>query len=116
MDTVALDLTRLADHLLAAAANSPDLRAREHVDLGHGTLRHMAIGFATGGELPAHGNPGEAALQVVRGRVRVSWEEQHLEATPGMLVRIPDATHRVEALEPSVILLTAVSLPGGRGH
>ncbi len=33
-----------------------------------------------------------------------------------MLVRIPDATHRVEALEPSVMLLTAVSLPGGHAH
>jgi quercetin dioxygenase-like cupin family protein len=76
----------------------------------------MAMGFDAGGELPAHGNPGEAILRVVRGRVRLSWSDQQLEAGPGMLVRIPDATHRVEALEPSAILLTAVSLPGGHAH
>lgn len=116
MDPVALDLDMLAERLIVAAAASPEKRATERVDLGHSTLRHMAMGFDTGGELPEHGNPGEAILRVLRGRVRVSWEGQELEAGPGILVRIPDAKHRVEALEPSVMLLTAVSLPGGHAH
>lgn len=128
MDPVAHDLTLLADYLLEEAQSSADGRAMHPVDLGFGTLRLMAIGFAAGAELPEHDNPGEAVLQVLRGAVRVVTIAPHVvdgrevgpgrvvEAQPGLLVRIPDARHRVEALEPSVILLTAVSLPGGSGH
>lgn len=120
MDSVAHDLDRLADHLLEQALASPEKRATLKLDLGQSTLRHIAMAFDTGGGLPEHGNPGEATLRVLRGRVRLSWSsetgDQAIEALPGMLVRIPDATHRVEALEPSVMLLTAVSLPGAQGH
>lgn len=115
MDT-SIDLAALADQLIAIAGSAAEGRATERVDLGHGTLGLMAMGFAAGGELPAHDNPGEAALQVLRGRVRLSWQGSAVEVEPGRLVRIPDARHRVEALEPSAILLTAVSLPGGPAH
>lgn len=120
MDPVAHDLDRLADHLLEQAQAAPEKRATLKLDLGQSTLRHLAMAFDTGGGLPAHGNPGEATLRVLRGRMRLSWSSEtgdhEIEAQPGMLVRIPDATHRVEALEPSVMLLTAVSLPGGHAH
>ncbi len=120
MDAVAVDLDRLADRLLEQALASPERRATLKLDLGQSTLRHLAMAFDAGGGLPSHGNPGEATLRVLRGAVRLSWAgdggERSIEALPGMLVRIPDATHRVEALEPSVMLLTAVSLPGGQGH
>lgn len=121
MDTVAVDLDRLADRLLEQALASPERRATLKLDLGQSTLRHLAMAFDAGGGLPSHGNPGEATLRVLRGAVRLSWtgddgDERRVDARPGMLVRIPDATHRVEALEPSVMLLTAVSLPGGHGH
>ena len=120
MDSLAHDLDRLADHLLEQALASPEKRATLKLDLGQSTLRHLAMAFDTGGGLPAHGNPGEATLRVLRGRMRLSWSSEtgdhEIEARPGMLVRIPDATHRVEALEPSVMLLTAVSLPGGHAH
>ncbi len=128
MDPVAHDLDLLADHLIEQAEASSDGRATRSIDLGLGTLRLMAIGFVAGAELPEHDNPGEAVLQVLRGSVRVVTiapavvdgrelgPGRVVEAKPGLLVRIPDARHRVEALEPSVILLTAVSLPGGSGH
>lgn len=120
MDSLAQDLDRLADHLLEQALAAPEKRATLALDLGQSTLRHLAMAFDTGGGLPEHANPGEATLRVLRGAVRLSWASetgQHeIEARPGMLVRIPDAKHRVEALEPSVLLLTAVSLPGGHAH
>ena len=128
MDPVAHDLALLADHLIDQAQTAADGRAMHPVDLGFGTLRLMAIGFAAGAELPEHDNPGEAVLQVLRGAVRVVRIAPHVvdghevgagrtvEARPGLLVRIPDARHRVEALEPSAILLTAVSLPDGSSH
>lgn len=120
MDTVLVDLDILADRLIEQALASPERRATLPVDLGQSTLRHLALAFDTGGGLPEHGNPGEATLRVLRGSVRLSWTVddnlREIEARPGMLVRIPDGRHAVEALEPSVMLLTAVSTPGGHGH
>lgn len=109
MDPIALHLPTMADHLLAQAADSPQGRAAQRIDLDHGTLRMTAIGFAEGGALPDHRNPGEAVLQVVRGRVRLSDATRTIDLEAGMIARIPDGVHRVDALEPSVVVLTAIS-------
>lgn len=111
MDPIAMHLPTLADSLIAQAAESPQLRASQKIDLDHQHLRMTAIGFATGGELPEHRNPGEAVLQVVRGRIRLTDATRSIEVEAGTLARIPNGLHRVEALEPSVIVLTALSLP-----
>jgi quercetin dioxygenase-like cupin family protein len=110
MDPIALHLPTVADYLLAQAADSPQLRASQKIDLDHQQLRMTAIGFAAGGELPEHKNPGEAVLQVVRGRVRLTDATRSIEVEAGALARIPNGVHSVTALEPSVIVLTAVSL------
>ena len=112
MDPVAFDLNLLADYLLAQAAENPQHRASQRIDLDHEQLRITAIGFAEGGEVPEHRNPGEAVLQVVRGRIRLTDAVRAIDVSAGMIARIPDGVHRVEALEPSVILLTALPLPG----
>ena len=124
MDPVEYVLDQLSAGLLEKAETSPDGRAMQRLDFGHSTLQLMAIGFAQGAVLPQHENPGEAVLQVLHGTIVLTSDAprtvngrelqggQSIEANPGLLVRIPDARHRVEALEPSVILLTAVSLPG----
>jgi len=126
MDPIAIELNRLADYLLAQAAENPQGRASQRIDLGHQQLRMTAIGFIAGAELPEHRNPGEAVLQVVRGRIRLSepprsiefepgqtieLEPRTMEVEPGTIVRIPDGLHSVEALEPSVIVLTAITKP-----
>lgn len=116
MDPIALDLDVMASHLLTQAAENPQRRSSLRIDLGHQQLRMTAIGFDTGGELPDHRNPGEAVLQVVRGRISLSDAGRTIEITAGMIARIPDGAHRVEALEPSVILLTALPLPGHHEH
>lgn len=113
MDPIALHLPTMADHLLALAADSPQGRSAQRIDLDHGTLRLTAIGFAEGGALPDHRNPGEAVLQVVRGRVRLSAASRTIDLEAGMIARIPDGLHRLDALEPSVVVLTAISIQDG---
>ena len=112
MDPIALNLSVMADYLLAQAAESPQLRASQKIDLDHQQLRMTVIGFAEGGQLPEHKNPGEAVLQVVRGRIRLTDATRSIEVEAGMLARIPNGVHSVTALEPSVIVLTVVSLSG----
>jgi quercetin dioxygenase-like cupin family protein len=110
MDSTALHLALLADSLLAQAAESPQGRAAQKIDLDHQQLRMTAIGFIEGGELPDHKNPGEAVLQVVRGRIRLTDVTRSIEVPEGTLARIPNGVHSVTALEPSVIVLTAITL------
>lgn len=116
MDPIALHLPTLADHLIAQAAENPQGRASQRIDLDHQQLRMTAIGFAVGGELPGHKNPGEAVLQVVRGRIRLTDATRSIEVEEGTIARIPDGVHAVEALAPSVIVLTALPLPGRHEH
>lgn len=111
MNPIGMNLTVMADSLLAQAAESPQHRASQRIDLDHEHLRMTGIGFATGGKLPEHRNPGEAVLQVVRGRVRLTDALRSIEIEAGVVTRVPTGKHSVEALEPSVIVLTAISLP-----
>lgn len=117
MDTVALDLSRLTDFLLAEAAESQNGRHAQPVELDHEHLRMTGIGLAAGAELPTHDNPGEAVLQVLRGQVRLvtlstdGTEVRSIDLAAGLLGRIPDGRHRVEAVEASVLLLTALPVP-----
>ena len=111
MDPIAIDLAVLADYLLTKAAESPQGRAAQKIDLDHEHLRMTAIGFAEGGELPEHKNPGEAVLHVLRGHIRLTDATRSIDVQEGTLARIPNGVHSVTALEPSVIVLTAIPLP-----
>ncbi|PRX11996.1 hypothetical protein CLV67_13020 [Actinoplanes italicus] len=55
--------------------------------------------------------PGEATLQVLRGRVRLSAGDDSADASSGELLVIPDAPRRLDALQGSVILLTVAKRP-----
>jgi quercetin dioxygenase-like cupin family protein len=112
MDPIALHLPTLADYLIAQAAENPQGRASQRIDLDHQQLSMTAIGFTQGAELPEHRNPGEAVLQVVRGRIRLTDATRSIDVSEGTIARIPNGAHSVTALEPSVIVLTALPLPG----
>ena len=73
-------------------------------------LRQTVIGLIKGACLAEHENPGEATVQVLRGRVRLSSGDLSWEARVGDMIFVPDARHSLEALEDSAILLTVAKL------
>lgn len=102
-----IDLTALVEELLAKARASSAQRSAQTVHGGREHhLRQTVVGLAAGGELAEHESPGEATLQVLRGRVTMTAGERTWEGSAGAYVVIPPARHRVDALEDSAILLT----------
>lgn len=69
-------------------------------------LRQTVIGMVAGSALTEHENPGEATIQVLRGRVRLVAGDQSWEARTGDMIFVPEARHSLEALEDSAVLLT----------
>jgi quercetin dioxygenase-like cupin family protein len=72
-------------------------------------LRQTLIALASGRMLDEHSNPGDATVHVLHGRVRLSSGEAHWDGAAGHLIAVPDAVHRLEALDDSVVLLTVVN-------
>jgi quercetin dioxygenase-like cupin family protein len=105
-------LTALLDHHLNLARQTSSGRSAFTVYGGHKrTLRQTFIVLIAGHQLDDHENPGEATLQVIRGRVRLVAGETVDEGGPGDLLTIPDSRHRLEALEDTGLLLTVAKLP-----
>ena len=75
-------------------------------------LRQTLIALTAGSALAEHDSPGEATLQVLRGRVRLTTADQSADAAAGDLLLIPSQRHALTALDDSAVLLT-VAL--GRG-
>lgn len=105
------DLTDLVTRHLAAAEEASSGRSAQTLYGGAGhTLRQTLIALAAGQQLHEHENPGEATLQVLQGAVRLVAGDTTWEGTTGDLLLIPDASHRLEASEPSAVLLTVAKL------
>lgn len=100
-------LTRLVDEQLALARAATSGRSAHTVHGGHDRSLHQTLIALTAGQrLQEHDSPGEATLQVLRGRIRLNAGEISTEAVIGDLLVIPDARHSVEAIEEAGILLT----------
>lgn len=102
-----VSLTALSrEHLeLAKAASSG--RSAHTVHPGHEhALQQTVIALTAGQELSEHANPGEASVQVLHGRVRLSSGDTSWVGANGHLLTVPQARHSLEALEDSVVLLT----------
>jgi quercetin dioxygenase-like cupin family protein len=74
-------------------------------------LRQTLIAMVAGAEVSEHENHGEATVIVLHGRVRMSSGELAWEGSTGDLIIVPDARHRLDALEDSAVLLTVAKLP-----
>ena len=73
-------------------------RAAHTVHGGHDhLLRQTLIALTAGRELGEHNSPGQATLQVLRGRVRVSAGDDSWEGRPGDLLVIPRERHGLHA-------------------
>ena len=73
-------------------------------------LRQTVIALRAGEELSEHENPGEATLQVLRGRVLLKACDVSWNGSAGDLMTVPDALHSLDAVEDSVVLLTVVKI------
>lgn len=109
-------LASLADGQLAAAHTSRAGRSAHTVHGGHGAaLRQTLLALVAGNSLGEHDSPGEATLQVLRGRVVLGTPDGPVTGTAGDLLVIPPHRHDLTALEDSAVLLTVVARATG-GH
>jgi quercetin dioxygenase-like cupin family protein len=69
-------------------------------------LRQTVIALTAGSALDEHENPGEATIQVLRGRVRLTAGHVDWEGRTGDMLVVPDARHALQAIEDSAVLLT----------
>lgn len=61
-----------------------------------------------GRELSEHENPGEALLHVLRGRVRLTADDERCDLSANEHIVIPQQRHGLLALEDAAVLLTVV--------
>lgn len=99
--------TLVEEHVQRAAGNPANGRSAHTVYGGQGTiLRQTVIALVAGEKLSDHPNPGEATVQVLRGRVRLAIEGGFIDGVEGDLLVVPQEVHHLEALETSAVLLT----------
>lgn len=105
-----VSLSTVIDEQLAAAAAASNGRSASTVVGGHERqLRQTLIALRAGAGLAEHDSPGEATLQVLRGRVRLNSGPDSVEGAAGDLLVIPDARHSLDAIEDSAVLLTVLA-------
>jgi quercetin dioxygenase-like cupin family protein len=108
-----VSLTALVQEQLAAARGSSAGRSARTLHGGSGhALRQTVLALAGGHCLGEHESPGEATLQVLAGRVRLSAEGTTWEATAGGYLPIPPTRHDLAAIDDSVVLLSVVTATG----
>jgi quercetin dioxygenase-like cupin family protein len=71
-------------------------------------MSQTVLALAAGQALGEHGNPGEATVHVLRGRVRLTSGATAVEGAAGDLLPVPEGRHGLAAVEDAVVLLTAV--------
>ncbi|MEU8606521.1 cupin domain-containing protein [Actinoplanes sp. NPDC048791] len=105
-------LTALADGLLSHALSASRRRDMRTIDGERPHLLYQSvIALARGQRIEEHDNPGEASVQVLRGRVRVTAGDDTTDGSPGQLLIVAGARHSLTALEDSAVLLTVAKRP-----
>lgn len=100
-------LTALArEHLELARSASSGRSAKTVYGGQEHTLRQTLIAMTSGQRLDEHENPGEATVQVLKGRVQLVAGDVVRKGAAGHLMVVPDSRHTLEAEEDSVVLLT----------
>jgi quercetin dioxygenase-like cupin family protein len=106
METIALGV--LGEKLLAESKSVSSGRCAVTIHGGHvHSLRQTLIGVAAGHVLEEHENTAEVTLQLIGGRARVVVASVAVELVAGDYVVIPLEWDSFEALEDTVVLLTA---------
>jgi len=103
-------LVELAEAQLAVAHQSGSGRAAVTIYGGsEHDLRQTLIALAGDRTLGEHESPGEATLQVLSVRVRLTTDEQTWDGAVGDYLVIPPHRHDLQALEDAVVLLTVAT-------
>ncbi len=106
----AVTLSEVVDEQMAAARGAHSGRAAHTVLGGQGHfLRHTVIAIAAGHGLSEHESPGEATLQVLKGRVVLRTGDDSQTGSAGDLLIIPPQRHALDAVEDSAVLLTVLA-------
>ncbi len=105
-----VSLLGLAEESLTTARAASSSRSAHTIHGGHDhALRQTMIALVAGHGLGEHESPGEATLQVLSGRVRLTAGAETGEAAAGDFIVIPPARHSLDALEDSVVVLSVVT-------
>lgn len=108
-----ISLTALARQHMEQARAAKSGRSAHTVYGGHEhALRQTLLALKAGSSLDEHDSPGEATLQVLQGRVKLTDSQNGWEGSPGDHIVIPRTRHGLDALEDSVVLLTVVKPVG----
>jgi quercetin dioxygenase-like cupin family protein len=102
LDDLITELFERAQEGSAGRAAHNLLAGREH------PLSQTVIAIVAGHGLAEHDSPGEATLQLLRGRVRFTAGADTCELGAGDFLPIPRERHSVDALEDAVLLLSVV--------
>lgn len=108
-----VSLTALAREHLETARAATSGRSAHTIYGGHEhSLRQTVMALTAGSKLDDHESPGEATLQVLHGRIRVTNSSAGWDGSTGDHIILPRERHALNAIEDSVVLLT-VSKPIG---
>jgi len=109
-----ITLITLAEQQLDAARQATSGRSAHTIRGGrHHALHQTLLALVAGRGLDEHQSPGEATLQILRGRVRLATAEEAWEAAAGDYLDIPPLRHDLSAIEDSVVLLTVITQMAG---
>ncbi|HEX4587084.1 MAG TPA: cupin domain-containing protein [Mycobacterium sp.] len=108
-----ISLTALAREHLETARAASSGRSAHTVYGGHEhSLRQTVMALTAGSSMEDHESPGEATLQVLLGRVRVTDSNAGWDGSPGDHIVLPRTRHGLHALEDSAVLLTVAKAVG----